>query len=69
MSPRWALASYSCILGKFEIGSEVEKTFNWNLLVNRSSSVDGDNDDESSTKSQQVNVARIFKYPQVRVFF
>lgn len=67
MSPRWALASYSCILGKFEISSEVEKTFNWNLLVTRSSSGD-DDDHESNLKSQQVNVARIFKYPQVRIF-
>lgn len=66
MSPRWALASYSCILGKFEISSEVEKTFNWDLLVERPSSED--DDDESSTKSQRVNVVSIFKYPQVRIF-
>lgn len=68
MSPRWALASYSCILGKFEISSEVEKKPNWNLLVTRSSTDDDDVDnDEINSKSQQVNISRIFKYPQVRI--
>lgn len=64
MSPRFALASYSCILGKFEITTEVEKTLNWNLQVNGSNSNEEDN---SNSEPQQVNVARIFKYPQVRI--
>lgn len=68
VSPRWALASYSCILGKFDISSEVEKTFNWNLLVKRTSSDDNSSDEKNNLKSQLVNIARIFKYPQVRKF-
>lgn len=61
MSPRWALASYSCILGKFDWTSEVEKTLNWYLQVNGSNY----DDENESTELQQVNVVRIFKYPQV----
>lgn len=62
VSPRWAMASYSCILGKFELTTEVEKTLNWNLQVNGSSS---DDQDDYNSESQHVNVVRIFKYPQV----
>lgn len=61
VSPRWALASYSCILGKFDWTSEVEKTLNWYLQVNGSNY----DDENESTELQQVNVVRIFKYPQV----
>lgn len=62
VSPRWAVASYSCILGKFELNSEVQ-SFNWYLQVNGS-----DYEDENrGTEPQQVNVVGIFKYPQVSV--
>ncbi|XP_055326468.1 uro-adherence factor A-like isoform X3 [Sitodiplosis mosellana] len=62
VSPRHALASYSCILGKFELTSEVEKTLSWYLQVNGSNY----DDEHESTELQQVNVARIFKYPQTK---
>lgn len=64
VSPRWALASYSCILSKFEVNSEVEMPMNWYLQVNGSNV-----DNENEIQSQQVDVVRIFKYPQVRWVF
>lgn len=63
VSPRWALASFSCVLGKFELSTDVEKTSNWHLQVNGSYYDDDKGDD--STQLQQVNVLRILKYPQV----
>lgn len=65
MSPRWALASYSCILGKFELNSEIENSSSWSLHINGYK--DNDDDDNNSSEIQQINVARIFKYPQVKI--
>lgn len=64
MSPRWALASYSCILGKFELNSEIENSSSWSLHINGFKDND---DDNNNSEIQQINVARIFKYPQVKI--
>lgn len=55
VAPKWALASYSCVMGKSEKIIENENV-PWTLYVGGS----------TVNKTVQVPIVRIFKYPQVR---
>lgn len=56
MSPRWALASYSCIFGKFNLDGEIVNSSSWRLRTN----ADGESYESHSS------IKRIFKYPQTK---
>lgn len=55
MSPRWALASYSCIFGKLDFDGDIVNSSNWRLQAN----ADGESDESNSS------IKHIYKYPQV----
>lgn len=54
VAPQWALASYSCVMGKSKKITENEDV-PWRLQVG-----------SSVNETIQVPIARIYKYPQVR---
>ena len=61
VAPKWALASYSCIIGKTEFVSRRKDDISWWLYTGIS------HFDSSSDlpNTQRVEVARIYAYPQV----
>lgn len=59
VSPRWALASYSCIYGRLEFINDMMIPFTWRLKFNFSN---------DQMENQSINIVNIHKYPQVNHF-